>query len=97
MTEQASFIGRKNIYVCEECRGHIVTMDLEDGVTPFLIGCQVTEECSGMMKSSMYRVYDQSMKAGYFWAKPESLDDLSPGERAHVENGGLLLNEAPDI
>lgn len=32
---------RKNVYTCELCSGHIVTVDREKGVTPFLIACRV--------------------------------------------------------
>jgi len=31
---------RKNIYICQKCRNSIVTVDLVDGVTPFMIACR---------------------------------------------------------
>src|ERR1035437_4385935 len=27
--------GKRNIYTCDECFGHVVTVDVADGVTPF--------------------------------------------------------------
>lgn len=85
--------GRLNIYTCESCRRHIVTRDEEHGVTPFMVACRAAENCRGMMKSSMYRVFDQSMRPDYVWRKPtaDEFGDLSPGARDHVERGGLLL------
>lgn len=87
------FKGRKNIYTCEECGGHIVTVDLEEGVTPFMVGCRATEGCEGMMKSSMYRVFDQTMATDHEWYKPGINQALSTGEADHVNNGGLLLRK----
>lgn len=83
---------RKNIYVCREenCRHHIVTRDLHEGVTPMFISC-VTPGCNGSMNSSMYRVWDESMKASHEWYKPTAIEVLSDGERSHVEQGGLLI------
>ena len=32
-----------NIYTCNTCGGRIVTVDLVEGTTPFMVGCRVTE------------------------------------------------------
>lgn len=88
-----SIDGKKNIYTCSICRGHIVTRDREEGVTPFMISCKATENCKGMMQSSMYRVFDGSMAATYEWYKPLDMRGLSAGEREHVSMGGLLLRK----
>lgn len=92
--ERGGFTGKLNIYVCESCREHIVTRDMDEGVTPFMILCEFCE--TGKMKSSFYRVFDQTMKEGYHWYKPgaDELDTLKPGTRDHVERGGLLLRKA---
>lgn len=34
---------RINVYVCRKCGGHTVTVDVDDGVTPFMIGCHAKE------------------------------------------------------
>lgn len=86
-----SFQGMKNIYTCEVCHEHVVTVDRDGSVTPFLIGCQVTHGCAGKMKSSLYRVFDQSMKATFEWYRPSALEVLEPWEAQHVAKGGLLL------
>lgn len=92
-TEPKSLKGKKNIYVCRKCQGHIVTVDRDDGTTPFLVTCQATLHCDGTMQSSMYRVFDQSMRATHEWYKPTILEigQLSPAVTDHVMQGGLLL------
>jgi hypothetical protein len=87
------FKGKKNIYTCDKCGGHIVTVDVDDGVTPFMLACKVAEECEGTMRSSLYRVFDQSMKASHEWYRPTPATGgrLSASQLDHVMKGGLLL------
>lgn len=87
--------GKLNIYVCESCHGHIVTRDRDAGVTPFLVACKCTPGCTGFMKSSMYRVFDQSMAETHEWYRPDNLDGLARHTIDHVRNGGLLLRPKP--
>jgi len=84
---------RKNIYVCRKCRGHIVTVDFDQGVTPFAIGCRATHGCKGMMESSMYRVFDQSIGASHEWYRPTApeLATMPLAVQKHVDQGGLIL------
>jgi hypothetical protein len=88
--------GKRNIYTCDECFGHVVTVDVADGVTPFLIGCKVTPGCKGLMQSSMYRVFDKRMRADFEWYAPtkEQTVALSAGLREHASKGGLVLRPA---
>lgn len=54
--------GRKNLYVCDTCRGVIATIDVDEGTTPAFLACRAdgTEEfdredkCKGMMQSQWY-------------------------------------------
>jgi len=87
--------GRKNIYVCEKCRGHIVTRDLDEGTTPFMMKCRATENCTGTMQSSMYRVFDGRMRASHEWFKPDpsSWPTYKTGMQEHLRMGGLVLRE----
>ena len=89
--DNPTFKGKKNIYVCDTCKGHVVTMDRDHGVTPFMIECKATAFCNGMMKSSMYRVFDQDMRAGYEWYKPTA--PVAVHLQHHVDQGGLLLRK----
>lgn len=91
----APFVGKLNIYTCQKCREHIVTQDLEPGVTPFSLPCRATPHCKGWMQSSMYRVFDQSMKPAFVWYRPPATQRLTKGEAEHVNKGGLLLRKAP--
>ena len=34
---------RINVYVCQKCGGYTVTVDVDEGVTPFMIGCHARE------------------------------------------------------
>lgn len=34
---------RINVYVCRKCGGYTVTVDVDEGVTPFMIGCHAKE------------------------------------------------------
>lgn len=88
---EPGFQHKKNMYVCERCAGHIITVDLESGVTPFLIKCEATPGCSGMMQSSFYRVQNQSVRASHEWYKPTLVMRLDAWEQEHVKKGGLLL------
>lgn len=91
----SAFVDKVNIYTCEECSEHIVTRDLAVGVTPFLVACRCTPQCKGMMKSSMYRVFDQTMREGFQWYRPEPHEELAEHELNHVSRGGLLLRARP--
>lgn len=54
--------GRKNLYVCDTCRGVIATEDVDEGVTPAFLACRAdgTEDwdtpkkCKGTMQSQWY-------------------------------------------
>lgn len=53
--------GEKNAYHCGECHGYVVTIDVDDGVTPMFLACRVLGEpsdpanlCDGQMSSMMY-------------------------------------------
>ncbi len=93
----SGFKGKLNIYTCDRCHGHVVTKDLDAGVTPFLIPCSTTTGCKGFMKSSMYRVFDQGMKPDLVWYRPGA-DEIVPEDmREHVARGGLILGPATRV
>ncbi len=46
--------GRRNAYTCAKCGGRIVTENMIDLVTPFMVGCRSTEGCDGVMESGFY-------------------------------------------
>jgi hypothetical protein len=94
VSEAEGFKGKKNIYTCDRCKGHIVTLDIDKGTTPFLVECKATINCKGMMKSSMYRVFDQDMRPDFVWYRPSAVEDVKPHLVEHIRMGGLLLRRA---
>ena len=83
-----------NQYTCAKCGSTITTIDLEEGVTPFMIGCKVWPTCGGQMYSHFYKV-DGSPKPDYEWFKPTKaeFEELHPLTQAHVKQGGLMLRK----
>lgn len=84
---------RLNIYTCSKCGGHIVTRDVDEGTTPFLVRCEATYQCDGKMASSFYRVFDPEgiMKHTHEWYKPAVIINMSPMTIEHIRKGGLIL------
>lgn len=78
------------MYVCQTCGYKIVTIDVDEGVTPFMIECK-RENCNGDMYSSFYKV-NPFLEPTYEWYKPK-IEDYSEEDRElmrdHIENGGL--------
>ena len=83
---------RINQYVCEMCGLGIITVDLEEGVTPFALVCRATNDCEGKMYSRMYEKVKQSLIPEFGWYKP-NLADVEDFQRPHIEAGGLLLRK----
>lgn len=88
-----------NIYICQACGGHIVTKDVVDGVTPFMLQCKCTSECTGHMHSSMYRVFDPEgkLKWDHEWYRPVIMNpSWGPATIDHINRGGLMLRRRID-
>jgi hypothetical protein len=84
-----SFQGKKNIYKCEAA--HItVTIDRDEGVTPFMIKCP---ECGEYARSKMYHPQCQFFDPKYEWYSPDTAEreTLPASSLEHVERGGLLI------
>lgn len=85
--------GKKNSYTCQACAGQIITVDIDDGVTPFALDCRAKKGCNGIMYSAFYRV-DQSLPAQFEWFKPVSLKGYDAAMREHIRLGGLDIRAA---
>jgi hypothetical protein len=86
-----SFQGKKNIYVCQKCGHGFVSIDIDEGVTPFMTGC-LRVGCAGWAQSLLYRA-DPMLKdipAALEWYRPATLDVLKHSVQVHVEKGGLI-------
>jgi hypothetical protein len=87
-----------NVYTCRKCGGKTITIDIHDGVTPFMLGCRASGEegdCNGMAESSFYRVPTDTPPAEWEWFKPEGTEyrKLSREMREHVDKGGLDIRK----
>lgn len=89
-----NLVGKKNRYTCQSCGHQYVTVDKDDGTTPFMSGCQ-KPGCKGMAQSEFYRV-DQSLPATHEWyrASDSEARGMKPGSRQHHDQGGLFLRKA---
>lgn len=86
--------GRKNVYTCQTCGAKLVTVDRDQGTTPFMTKC-VKGDCVGSAQSSFYNV-DQTLTATHEWYRvtdQKELIRLSRAGRNHHEMGGLFIRE----
>lgn len=89
-------MARLNRYTCQKCRGSIVTVDADEGTTPFMLGCRATEGCNGDMHSSFYRVAGTPAPQ-FEWRKatPEEYAAADPAMQQHFDMGGLDIHPLP--
>lgn len=91
-------VGEKNAYYCDTCANYVVTIDVDDGVTPMFLACralgdpeEVTNTCGGMMRSMMYPPEPWPEHDGYGEAIPTEPTwewyQPDPVELAGVEDG----------
>lgn len=90
-----TLVGQKNRYTCQSCGHQYVTVDKDDGTTPFMAPCQAVI-CKGMAQSEFYRV-DQSLEATHEWHRITDSEarGMNPGSRQHHQMGGLFLRRIP--
>lgn len=93
MAERQGFQGKKNRYCCEVCKKSIITIDRDEGVTPFMLPCMRTEGCSGPMTSRFYVVEDVWPEPSYEWRKPtpKQYKKMSSAMKQHIDMGGLEI------
>lgn len=83
---------RLNRYICQTCKGQITTVDRDEGVTPFMLGCYATKGCEGSMYSSFYQVSDGDPTYEWRKASPEEYAAAGPAMRGHFDQGGLNIH-----
>jgi hypothetical protein len=86
-----SFKGKKNIYLCRKCGHGFVSIDIDEGVTPFMTNC-LRDGCDGWANSLLYppALVTKDIPAALEWFKPSSLAGLTSHVKAHVKSGGLI-------
>jgi len=88
-----------NAYTCQTCGFVLVTINRDEGTTPFMLGaCRNPvhmDGCPGPMRSNFYRLPPNAPEPTWEWYSPNERQRrrLSAWERDHVERGGLLLRE----
>lgn len=94
--------GRENVYECDTCRGFIVTIDIDRGVTPMRLVC-MSDTCNGSMTSYGYPARpkpEHIPDAQWEWYRPEvnalGRFDNDDEENEHILRGGLLLRGIKD-
>lgn len=83
---------RLNRYTCQSCGGSIITVDRDEGVTPFMLLCRAKPGCKGHMYSSFYKNVQGTPT--YEWRKP-TLAEFQKYPRAmqeHCKQGGLDIH-----
>lgn len=95
---------RINVYVCQTCGGYTVTIDVDEGVTPFMIGCRASgeeRECKGVAHSSFYPKGPRPPhipEPAWEWyrmtdAEARRQEKKYPGSWHHHEQGGLWIRK----
>ncbi len=91
------FNGKKNVYICEHCGHGFVTLDCEEGVTPFMTGCL---NCGALAKSMMYNIPQQLLGTpAVRWIRPKksTWGRFPPGIQQHLEKGGLIRDDTKGL
>jgi hypothetical protein len=91
--------GRKNQYVCTACGGSIITVDRDEGTTPFMTDCKTTGGCPGHMQSEFYSPTVQGREPTHEWYRATEQEIATKKNPAaclqHHKMGGLFLREIP--
>lgn len=86
--------GEVNAWRCPDCGRSTVAVHVDDGVTPFLLGCRATEGCRGRAVSAMYRpTADERASVAWEWYRPSERWARRKGPEMldHVRMGGLAI------
>ena len=101
----SELLPRENVYTCQKCGRYTVTVDVDEGVTPFMIQCRAQDgpprRCTGMAHSNFYPKGPRPKHIGppqWEFYKPTDAElrvkykgDLLEQMREHVSKGGLDL------
>jgi hypothetical protein len=97
----ASTEQRENVYTCQKCGGFTVTVDVDEGVTPFMLRCRASGregDCDGTAYSAMYPEGPRPKHIpppAWEWFKPTGSEyrKLSAAMKEHVDRGGLDIRK----
>lgn len=92
--------GAENVYTCRKCKAQLVTIDRDEGVTPFMMRCGSYNPngCGGDMTSAFYPKGPRPSHIPaptHEWYAPDEQERKryrkQPGMLDHINNGGLLI------
>lgn len=91
-------IGKVNLYVCgnRKCVRIHTTINLNSGVTPFIITCR---SCGESARSSFYLVPRGAVTCNFAWYRPthEEFKRMDADMQEHVLMSGLVLGELSQV
>lgn len=88
-----SFVGRINVYRCDDSRGQHEMVTKVDSLGDVPIFCRC-DQCGGRAVSTWYRDIDQIRWPQYLWRTTKIFDTLTPFEKWQVRQGQLILRPA---
>lgn len=95
-----SGVGAINAWFCGECARPTVVVHVDEGVTPFMLGCRRTQDCGGVATSAGYPHYPPEITESitHEWYRPTGKDyqRQTPEMRAHIDAGGLAIRPLTD-
>lgn len=97
--DESNFIPRENCYLCPHC-GHVTkTVDINSGISPFMMAC---EKCNQYARSSFYEDLAPEQGPTWEWYRPELHEFLyryktSPQTREHILQGGLMVRPVREL
>jgi hypothetical protein len=89
-------MGKKNIYTCDKCDGRIVTLDVDEGTTPWRMRCRATEGCGGLMYSAGYEIKGDPPHT-HEWYRRKIRGGMEQAEIDHIQRGGLDLRQVNPV
>jgi|HubBroStandDraft_2_1064218.scaffolds.fasta_scaffold74636_4 hypothetical protein len=98
-------MNRENVYTCEKCGGYTVTVDIDEGVTPFMLKCRASGkegDCEGVALSAMYPKGPRPAhipEPSWEWYKPSAKEiaAMPASWRDHYRKGGLHLRKREQV
>jgi len=86
---------RINIFVCDGCKGHVVTRDVDLGFAPAFSHCGscTTPKQAVLMRTCGYPIIDQTMREDAQWHRPSysAYIRMHPKQREYINQGGLVM------
>jgi len=82
---------RFNTYTCQQCKKEIVTREIDEGTTSFLLQCRATEGCPGKMESAFYSRIPANIEPTWEWYRRSDTNIMGPDELEHHTKGGLFI------